>query len=160
MSDAAETRFARHTAGDRLPPVRVDVERSRLRFFAEVIGAADPVHRDIDCARAAGFPDLVAPPTFSYVLDLLADRIRASEGGVSVFQHINCGRSFLHGEEQIESRAQIVAGETVSIETEILGFEDRKNGLLELALLRTSISHDSRGELAILTRTLIHRLAR
>ena len=52
--------FDRSTKGRTLAPVSVQVERGRIRFFAKSLGETDPIHFDIDAARAAGYPDLVA----------------------------------------------------------------------------------------------------
>jgi acyl dehydratase len=41
------------------------VGREKIREFAAAIGDTSPLSRDLDAARAAGHPDLVAPPTFS-----------------------------------------------------------------------------------------------
>ncbi|MFT3907339.1 MAG: MaoC family dehydratase N-terminal domain-containing protein [Steroidobacteraceae bacterium] len=35
-----------------------------IRKFAQAIGAASPIHVDAVAARAAGYPDIVAPPLF------------------------------------------------------------------------------------------------
>ncbi|MGD9531060.1 FAS1-like dehydratase domain-containing protein [Pseudonocardia sp.] len=41
------------------------VSREKIREFALAIGEGDPVCLDAGAARAAGHPDVVAPPTFS-----------------------------------------------------------------------------------------------
>jgi acyl dehydratase len=43
---------------------RVPIEAGHILMFARAIGDANPVFVDAETARAAGFPDLVAPPTF------------------------------------------------------------------------------------------------
>lgn len=40
------------------------IERGRLAFFAKATGETNPVYSDIDAARAAGYADLPAPPTW------------------------------------------------------------------------------------------------
>jgi hypothetical protein len=46
-----------------------NVEKGRLRFFANSIGETNPIYSDEDAARDAGHPALPAPPTFTMVLD-------------------------------------------------------------------------------------------
>ena len=59
--------------GRSYPPSAVyEVGRQKITEFAEAIGAAEPVHRDADAARAAGHPDVIAPPTFAIALTLSA----------------------------------------------------------------------------------------
>ncbi|HBO54429.1 MAG TPA: hypothetical protein DD664_04815, partial [Janibacter terrae] len=50
---------------DPTPPFSVG--REHIRDFAEAVGATDPVHHDLEAARAAGYADLVAPPTFAVI---------------------------------------------------------------------------------------------
>lgn len=45
-----------------------EVCREKIREFADAIGDPDPVYRDGDAARAAGHPDVIAPPTFAIVV--------------------------------------------------------------------------------------------
>jgi acyl dehydratase len=58
-------------AGRSYPPSPVyEVGREKIREFADAIGDPDPVYRDPDAARAAGHPDVIAPPTFAIVVTL------------------------------------------------------------------------------------------
>jgi acyl dehydratase len=45
------------------PPYRVS--REKIAEFARAVGEQSPACRDVDAARAAGHPDVVAPPTFT-----------------------------------------------------------------------------------------------
>ena len=51
-----------------------EVAREKIREFADAIGDTDPVLRDRDAARAAGHPDVVAPPTFLIVVTMRAQQ--------------------------------------------------------------------------------------
>ncbi len=52
--------------GTSLPPsAPYTVSREKIREFALAIGEGASVCTDADAARAAGHPDVVAPPTFS-----------------------------------------------------------------------------------------------
>ena len=44
------------------------VGREAIREFAAAVGASSPLHHDVAAARAAGYPDVVAPPTYAVVL--------------------------------------------------------------------------------------------
>jgi acyl dehydratase len=48
-------------------PAYYAVEAETIARYAEVVGESDPIHRDADAARAAGFADVVAPPMFAVV---------------------------------------------------------------------------------------------
>lgn len=44
------------------------VGREKIREFADAIGDPQPIYRDVEAAKAAGHPDVIAPPTFVMVL--------------------------------------------------------------------------------------------
>ncbi len=44
-----------------------EVGAEKIREFADAVGAENPVHREHEAAKAAGFRDLVAPPMFCVV---------------------------------------------------------------------------------------------
>ena len=59
--------------GKALPPTRPYlVGREKIREFALAIGDAAPVCLDVDAARTAGYPDVVAPPTFTVTFTMPA----------------------------------------------------------------------------------------
>jgi len=53
--------------GKRYEPVLYAVGREKLREYARAVGETNPVHLDVEAARAVGFADVVAPPMFAVV---------------------------------------------------------------------------------------------
>ena len=49
--------------GHEFTPFTVDVEKGRLKFFAQAIGETNPIYTDETAAQAAGYKALPAPPT-------------------------------------------------------------------------------------------------
>lgn len=49
------------------------VGREKIREFARAVHAENPLHHDVEAARAAGYADLIAPPTFAIILSQAAD---------------------------------------------------------------------------------------
>lgn len=47
-----------------------EVSRIKIAEFADAIGDPDPLYRDGEAARAAGYPDVIAPPTFPIVISM------------------------------------------------------------------------------------------
>jgi acyl dehydratase len=45
-----------------------EVGREHIRDFANAIGDRNPLYHDPETARAAGYPDVIAPPTYLVVL--------------------------------------------------------------------------------------------
>ena len=53
--------------GKSYPPVTYAVGREKVREYARAVGETNPLHLDLEAARAAGFADVVAPPMFAVV---------------------------------------------------------------------------------------------
>ncbi len=152
--------FVRANAGKALAPVQVMIERDRIRFFAKVLGYNSPIYHDTRAAQAAGYPDLLAPPSFLMVVEALAEEERRRTEQQSWYDFVGCDmRYLLHGNEAYSYHGQIYAGDALSLETAVSGFEDKKGGALELCRLVVRVSHPCRGLLIEGRRTIIHRLA-
>lgn len=86
-------------AGRVLPPTPpYDVSRTAIEAFAAAIGSDDPLHTDVEAARAAGHPDVIAPPTFPIVVAfraleaLLAD----PQAGIELRHVVHASQRFVH----------------------------------------------------------------
>jgi acyl dehydratase len=53
--------------GKTYEPVVYAVGREKIREYARAVGETNPVHLDVEAARAAGYADVVAPPMFAVV---------------------------------------------------------------------------------------------
>ena len=53
-----------HLVGKESAPATIRVDRARIRQFARAVGLKDPVYFDENAAKKAGYPGLIAPPTF------------------------------------------------------------------------------------------------
>ena len=150
--------FDRSLEGTAMPPVTVEIERDRIRLFAKVLGIADPVHYDVDAARGAGLPDLLAPPSFFTVLEACAEQERERRGVPGALDRLGCDfRYLLHGSETYRYHGPLFARDTVAFSTMFKGFEEKKGGLLEIAHLQMEVSHSRRGLIIEASRSLIHR---
>jgi acyl dehydratase len=91
------------------PTAPRDVNRSLISAFATAIGADDPVHHDVDAARAAGHPDVVAPPTYPIVIafDAMNALLAAPDVGMDL-------RNVIHAEQRFESVRPIHAGDELT----------------------------------------------
>ena len=67
-------------AGRLAPPSDpYEVGREAIRAFAFAIGDENPVHRDQAAARAAGHPDVIAPPTYVVSLTMRSETQAAAD---------------------------------------------------------------------------------
>ncbi len=128
------------------------IERGRLRFFAEAIGETDPIYVDEAAARAAGHPDLPAPPTFLFAAEL-------DHGVLGWFERagVPLGK-VLHGEERFDYHRVVHAGDVVRVVCRVADLQEKKGGALELVVFSSRITDASRGDLvAELTGTMVVR---
>lgn len=85
------------------------VGREKIREFARAIQNLDPVHHDVEAARAAGYPDLIAPPIFFSLVGIIAHRPLFEEAviGYGLSQ-------VMQSEQKVEYHQPIVAGMTLT----------------------------------------------
>jgi acyl dehydratase len=151
--------FDRSSVGVTLEPISVPIERGRIRFFAQVLGETDPIHFDVEAARAAGHPDLVATPSFIMAIEADATEERMRRGQTSLLDVVKADfRYLLHGDERYFYQGAIYAGEEVSLATKVLEFYDKKGGAMEFVTIESTLAHETRGILMRSQRTLLHRL--
>lgn len=135
--------------GHSLPTSLFPVERSRLRFFAKAIGETNPVYLDEHVARAAGHPDLPAPPTFLFSAEMDSDlKMQWLQQA-----QVPLGK-VLHGEQSFTYHHLVFAGDTLSVTTRISDIYDKKNGALEFIVMDTD-AVNQRGESVAASRGVI-----
>jgi acyl dehydratase len=84
------------------------VGREKIREFAEAVGAQDVVHFDPIHARARGYRDVIAPPTFAVLIAQRCDRqlIVDPEAGIDYSRVV-------HGEQRFVHHRPITAGDEI-----------------------------------------------
>lgn len=90
------------------------VGREKIREFAVAIGDENPAYHDVAAARALGYADVVAPPTFAIVVTMKAD--------AAVLFDPDLGLDFsrvVHGEQHFAYTRPIVAGDELRVVTVI-----------------------------------------
>ena len=85
------------------------VGREKIREFARAVFSTDSRNFDVAAASAAGFDDLVAPPTFAVVVQeaTLAQLLAAPNSGIDFARVV-------HGEQGFTSSRPIVAGDELT----------------------------------------------
>jgi acyl dehydratase len=100
--------------GKTYDPVVYAVGREKVREFAHATGETNPLHLDVEAARAAGYADVVAPPMFAVVYSgpavwpVMAD----PEVGINF-------ATMLHGSQEFAWGPVVVAGDEISTQTTI-----------------------------------------
>jgi acyl dehydratase len=107
--------------GRTLPPSPpYQVGRERIREFATAVGERSPLCHDVAAARAAGYPDLVAPPSFPVVFTMPRIELFLRDPGF--------GWRFegtVHGDQKIEFQRPIHAGDELVTVVRVDGLRTR-----------------------------------
>ena len=92
------------------------VGREKVREFARAVFADDPQHSDPAAARALGYADVVAPPTFAMVVqDLTLKQLLAEpDSGIELSR-------VLHAEQRFRYSRPIVAGDELTARLAVTG---------------------------------------
>ena len=114
------------------PSEPYEVSRVKIAEFATAIGDSSPLCRDRAAAQAAGYPDVIAPPTFAIVITSGANArlIADPDLGVNYAMVVHGEQSFTHSrplhagdvvvaQSTIESIKQIRTMTTMATVTEI-----------------------------------------
>jgi acyl dehydratase len=107
--------------GRSLPPSPAyQVGREKLREFATAVGETSPLCHDLAAARAAGHPDLVAPPTFPVVFTMprIETLLRDPEFGWRF-------EGTVHGDQKIKFARPIYAGDELVTVVHVDGLRTR-----------------------------------
>jgi len=138
-------------AGRAYPPGDVYVvSREKLREFAEATGATHPAHTDPQAARALGYPDVIAPPTFAVVV---AQRTEAQ-----YVQDPAAGIDFsrvVHADERFTHHRPIHAGDRLRAALHVDAVTQRAG--LSMVTTRCEIVDEDGGAVATVVSTLAVR---
>jgi acyl dehydratase len=91
-----------------------EVSRVKIAEFADAIGDPSPVYRDKDAAVAAGYPDVIAPPTFPIVVTMASSGAAAADPGLGLNYAM-----VVHGEQRFEYTRPLHAGDVVTAQSTI-----------------------------------------
>jgi len=106
--------------GKRFPPVVYAVGREKVKEYAFAVGETDPLHLDVQAARAAGHSDVVAPPMFAvvYSAPAVAPAIFDPEVGLDFARMVHGGQEFRWG-------PLVVAGDEITTEASVKEISER-----------------------------------
>lgn len=98
--------------GRKFPPTEPYlVGREKVREFARAVFSTSPLNFELEAAIRAGYPDVVAPPTFAVVVQerTLAQLLSAPDAGID-FSRV------VHGDQRFSYTRPIVAGDELTAE--------------------------------------------
>jgi acyl dehydratase len=109
-----------------------EVNRVKIADFAEAIGDRNPLYTDAAAAKAAGYPDVIAPPTFPIVITMAASRAAIRDPGLGINYAM-----VVHGEQRFTYSRPLHAGDVVVAQSTISGI--REVGSMTMVTTQTEI---------------------
>ena len=96
------------------PGAPYEVSRVKIAEFADAIGEPSELCRDAEAARQAGYPDVIAPPTFAIVISMASTDFAQRDPGLGLdFSMV------VHGEQSFTHSRPLHAGDVVVATTTI-----------------------------------------
>lgn len=128
-----------------------EVSREKIREFAVAIGDPNPLYTDVAAAKAAGYPDVIAPPTF---LTVLGQRFRL-DGPLSDPEFGLDYALIVHGEQRFVAHRAIQPGDRL-VSTQIVE-QIRDAGRNELVGTRTKVTLETGEPVADIYASIVSR---
>jgi acyl dehydratase len=111
-----------------------EVSRVKIADFADAIGEPSELCRNREAAVKAGYPDVIAPPTFAVIIDQLSTKAVVVDPGLGLDYSM-----VVHGEQSFSYTRPLHAGDVVVATTTVESIK----ALGALSMLVTSTSIDT-----------------
>jgi acyl dehydratase len=136
--------------GKQYQTVSFTVERDRVLQFADAIGEDDPIFRDAEAARSAGYDEQIAPPTFVTVMQIM------TSGQAVVDPELGLNYALVvHGEQEYEWHRPVMVGDVLSATPRIADIYAR--GPNEFLVIEAEITDPSGTTVVVARSTLLSR---
>src|ERR1700753_170959 len=122
-----------------------EVGRELIRHFASASGDTTPIYHDVEAAKAAGHPDLVAPPTFLTTLNFRRPSSPVLDPDLGLDYSL-----VVHGEQKFVLHTPVYAGDALVGKTTVTDIRDI--GRNEALITETNVYAEG-GELVELVAT-------
>ena len=124
--------------GKTYEPAVYAVGREKIREYAAAVGETNPLHFDVEAARAAGYADVVAPPMFAVVYGARAvmPALFDPDVGINFAMMVHAGQEFEWG-------PVVVAGDEITTRASVKDISAR--GGMSFYVFET-VSENQRGE--------------
>jgi acyl dehydratase len=106
--------------GKTYEPTTYAVGREKIREYAAAVGETNPLHHDLEAARAAGYADVVVPPIFAVVFSSRAvgPALFDPEVGLNFAMMVHGGQEFRWG-------PLVVAGDEITTAASVRDISER-----------------------------------
>jgi acyl dehydratase len=154
--------------GKPMSKAKVVIERGPVANFATAVCDPDPVYRDPQAAKEAGFDRIPTPPTYPFVMSSWGDfpeiqppdRPSGNPLGEVVGPLMAKGGLILHGEQEFEYHRPVFVGDVLVGEGTVVDAyaKESKGKTMTFVVTETVWKDDKTGEPVVTSRfNLIHR---
>ncbi|HEY0936379.1 MAG TPA: MaoC family dehydratase N-terminal domain-containing protein [Trebonia sp.] len=109
-----------------------EVSRVKIADFADAVGEPSELCRDREAALKAGYPEVIAPPTFAVVISMKAAGAATGDPGLGLDYSM-----VVHGEQSFRHSRPLHAGDVVTATTTIESI--RSLGALSMLVTSTDL---------------------
>ncbi len=143
----------RDVIGKVLSTFSFEIEKGKIREFVTAIGDPNPIYRDLEAARAAGYPNIPVPPTFPTVVNIWGNNME----GFSVAEALGVpSPRLLHGEEDYTYLAPVYAGDVITSQIKITDIVEKQGKSGTLHIVTFQVTHtNQRGEEVLRARQVV-----
>jgi acyl dehydratase len=134
------------------PGAPYEVSRVKIADFADAIGEPSELCRDRDAAVKAGYPDVIAPPTFAVVISLHAADEANNDPGLGLDYSM-----VVHGQQSFSHARPLHAGDVVVATTTVESI--KSVGAMSMLVTSTDISTVEGEHVCTAKSTLVERRA-
>ena len=127
-----------------------EVSRVKIADFADAIGEPSELCRDRSAALRAGYPDVIAPPTFAIVLSMASADVVHNDPGLGLdFSMV------VHGDQSFSHSRPLHAGDVVVATTTVESI--RAVGSMSMLVTSTDLSTTGGEHVCTAKSTLVER---
>ncbi len=127
-----------------------EMSRVKIADFADAIGEPSELCRDREAAIKAGYPDVIAPPTFAVIIDQLSAKAVVTDPGLGLdFSMV------VHGEQSFSYVRPLHAGDVVVATTTVESI--KSVGAVSMLVTSTSIDTVDGEHVCTATSMLVER---
>jgi len=127
-----------------------EVSRVKIADFANAIGDSSELYRDREAAVKAGYPDVIAPPTFAIVVSMASAGQANSDPGLGLDYSM-----VVHGEQSFAHTRPLHAGDVVVATTTIESI--KSVGAMSMLVTATDIATVEGEHVCTARSTLVER---
>ena len=138
--------------GKEYQPFVFEVEKGRIRMFAQAIGDTNPIYHDAQAAANAGYSAIPAPPTFPFTIIMEANQ------AFMILEELGIDKTrTMHGEQSFTYHGDICAGDTITGRQKVVDQYEKKGGALQFIVTQIQLTNQRQEHVCDLNMTIVIR---